>query len=816
MSNISRRNFLAASAVSAGLLGLAGCDNAATGGGSDPLAAPAADSYPIDPDGDDVEAKWTSEETRDGWTRVTQEGGAELGVADTARIIQVGGYAFRDMDGDGKLSLFEDWRQSADDRAADLASKLTAEECIQLMWHGGAADSSEGAEDPDYGLLDQGSCAGVSRLSANEENYPSAISWINEVQTKCESRPYGIPYINSTDPYSTLGIPSTVGLAPAMDKDLWRKAGMWISRAWRATGARLELGPQIDLYTQPTVARLSGAETEDPALGRDFTRAFGGGMQSTWGDDEATDDQGWGNESVAIMLKHFVGAGAIETGCDDHNDQGKYDVFPGDNYNAHLIPFLDGGMKLDSTTGQMSAVMPNYGIPYSEDEEYGELVGGGFNKAQISILRNAGWDGMITTDWGIITSGRGVEDLTEGERYKKMLDATVDQYGGGFEPTTAGAEALAALQEELGEDGALERVRESARRIFKVMVNVDLFDQPFSDRTVASEVFSSEAAASFAQEANDKCIIMLKNSGNVISESGIGDKPKVYIPQKFTAASSGWFNTTPASIDSCFDADVAAEYFDVVTDAVGDPTGEPDEEGNAQYQESDITRLSAEELADVQYAIIEVQNPQDAFGGSSGGASMFGGDSGEPLEWHPVSLQYRPYTADSDAVKQVSIAGDTLEDGTKENRGHYGKSTYATNESELDLVLETKEKLPEGAKLILVVNANKPMVFSEIEPSADVILMGWDGIADSSFARIITGQVEPYGLLNYQMPASMETVESQLEDVPRDMECYTDADGNTYDFAYGLNWGGVIDDERTQTYKANALTDPETEVTRTA
>ncbi len=290
MSNISRRNFLAASAVSAGLLGLAGCDNAATGGGSDPLAAPAADSYPIDPDGDDVEAKWTSEETRDGWTRVTQEGGAELGVADTARIIQVGGYAFRDMDGDGKLSLFEDWRQSADDRAADLASKLTAEECIQLMWHGGAADSSEGAEDPDYGLLDQGSCAGVSRLSANEENYPSAISWINEVQTKCESRPYGIPYINSTDPYSTLGIPSTVGLAPAMDKDLWRKAGMWISRAWRATGARLELGPQIDLYTQPTVARLSGAETEDPALGRDFTRAFGGGMQSTWGDDEATDD----------------------------------------------------------------------------------------------------------------------------------------------------------------------------------------------------------------------------------------------------------------------------------------------------------------------------------------------------------------------------------------------------------------------------------------------------------------------------------------------------------------------------------------------
>ena len=815
MSSMTRRNFLAASAVSAGLLGLAGCDNGTqtpAAPADDGLTAPAADAYPIDPDGEDVEAKWTSEETRDGWTKVTQEGGETLGVMDTARIIQVNGYAFRDMDGDGKLSLFEDWRQTADDRAADLASKLTAEECIQLMWHGGVTDNSEGAEDPDFGLIAKGSCAGVSRLSANEENYAAAVSWINEVQSKCEARPYGIPYINSTDPYSTLGIPSTIGLGAAMDKDLWRKAGMWISRAWRATGARVELGPQIDLYTQPTVARLDGAETEDPALVRDFTRAFGGGMQSTWGDDEATDDQGWGDQSVGIMLKHFVGAGAIETGCDDHNDQGKYDVFPGDNYNAHLIGFLDGGMHLDSVTEQMSAVMPNYGIPYSEDKEYGELVGGGFNKAQISILRNAGWDGMITTDWGIITSGRGVEDLTEGERYKMMLDATVDQYGGGFEPDTAGAEALAALQEELGEDGALERVRDSARRIFKVMVNVDLFDQPYSDRSVAKEVFESEAAAAFSQECNDKCVIMLKNDGT-ISEAGIGDKPKVYIPQKFTPSSSGFRGVTPSSIESCFDADVAAKYFDVVTDTVGEPTGEPDEDGNPMYQESDITRLT--DLSGVQYAIIQVQNPQDAFGGSSGGSSMFGGDSGEPLEWHPVSLQYRPYTADSDAVKQVSIAGDTLEDGSKENRSHYGKSTYATNESELDLVLSVKEALPEGAKLILIVNADHPMVFSEIEPSADVILMGWGGIADSSFARVITGQVEPSGLLQFQMPKDMDTVESQQEDVPRDMECYTDAAGNTYDFCFGLNWSGVIDDERTQTYKANPLTEPETEVNRT-
>ena len=157
-----------------------------------------------------------------------------------------------------------------------------------------------------------------------------------------------------------------------------------------------------------------------------------------------------------------------------------------------------------------------------------------------------------------------------------------------------------------------------------------------------------------------------------------------------------------------------------------------------------------------------------------------------------------------------------------ENRSYYGKSTHATNESSLDLVIDAKSKLPADAKLILIIDADHPMIFSEIEPYADVILMSWAGdagpsgagfeIASDSLARVITGATEPSGLLQFQMPKDMDTVEAQLEDVPRDMDCYTDADGNTYDFCFGLNWSGVIDDERTKTYKAAPLTKPEAEV----
>jgi beta-glucosidase len=92
------------------------------------------------------------------------------------------------------------------------------------------------------------------------------------------------------------------------------------------------------------------------------------------------------------------------------------------------------------------------------------------------------------------------------------------------------------------------------------------------------------------------------------------------------------------------------------------------------------------------------------------------------------------------------------------------------------------------------------MILSEIEPLANAILIHM-GVQDQALMELLTGSAEPSGLLPFQMPASMETVEAQFEDVARDMTCYTDADGNVYDFAFGLNWAGVISDERVTTYR---------------
>ena len=86
-----------------------------------------------------------------------------------------------------------------------------------------------------------------------------------------------------------------------------------------------------------------------------------------------------------------------------------------------------------------------------------------------------------------------------------------------------------------------------------------------------------------------------------------------------------------------------------------------------------------------------------------------------------------------------------------------------------------------------------------LEASADAILLSF-GVQYQALLDIISGKAEPSALLPYQLPTDMKTVETQQEDVPHDMRCYLDADGNTYDFAFGLNWNGVILDERVRRY----------------
>ncbi|MGN1173105.1 MAG: glycoside hydrolase family 3 C-terminal domain-containing protein, partial [Muribaculaceae bacterium] len=160
----------------------------------------------------------------------------------------------------------------------------------------------------------------------------------------------------------------------------------------------------------------------------------------------------------------------------------------------------------------------------------------------------------------------------------------------------------------------------------------------------------------------------------------------------------------------------------------------------------------------------------------------------------PIPLQYRPYTAKE--AREKSIATDPNEPIA--DRNYRGKRAYAQNECDLDMLIEVHEKMC-GKPVIVVIAMSNPTVLSEVEPLADAILIGFS-VQTQAFLDLIFGKQEPSGLLPFELPASMSAVERHCEDKPHDIEPYCDADGNVYGFAYGLNFNGVITDERTRKY----------------
>ncbi|MCI8839070.1 MAG: hypothetical protein K2P49_01620 [Oscillospiraceae bacterium] len=770
---------------------------------------------PISPDAADVAAKWTEEKTADGWYKVTNEGGATLGYSKDSgvSIIQVDGYAFKDLDRDGVLDGYEDWRNSDEDRARDLANQMGVDEMTPLFTHGGWRSFGSTIEGDDLTYVQEGGRGGVTRSAINEGNTTMAVDWTNALQALCEATgSWGIPATISVDPSHISNTIDQNSLAATMSTDEAFALGVEHGKQYRATGVTMLLGPQIGIGTQPTMTRATGTFSEDPALCRDLADAYISGLQSTF--DENGNDLGWGDDSVYAIAKHYVGDGAPEGGRNDHSDTGKFDVFPGNNFEAHLIPFHDGAFNLTMSSTKECGVMPNYAISYSRDGSLGELVGGGYSTYKMGFLYDNDYQGFILTDWQITNDGQqcfGVEDLTMVERFAALYKSGMHQIGGTAD-NAAAAEGYELVVDELGEEEALKLLRNAVYHFVLSQFQCGLYENAYISLDNAIDTVWNNNTDAASKEQQLKSVIMLKNSGNVIAQ-GSGEGKTVYVPYQFTPASTGSnasSGSTAASWKPVLDLDAVGKYFTVVTDTLKDPSGEPDEDGNPTYTENDIVRASAAEISACDLILMHMDAPNQ--------------DSAQDEEgnWLPASLQYGEYTATN--ARRESLAGtvttETINDGyygnksqdVKENRSYAGNTVgQDKNYSQLEL-LQYLNGIKGNAKIVVLMSkASGPsvMVWSEVEPLADAILFYYGSTSwffAESLLDIISGTVEPSGLLPFQMPASMDAVEAQDEDVPRDLECYVDADGNTYDFTFGLNWSGKINDERVQKYSAEALT----------
>lgn len=89
--------------------------------------------------------KWQEIE-KDGFNLIINEGGQNIGYSPDSKIniIEEDGFAFKNLSKSGKLEKYEDWRLPAEERAKDLASKMTVEQIAGLMLYSGHQSISTG------------------------------------------------------------------------------------------------------------------------------------------------------------------------------------------------------------------------------------------------------------------------------------------------------------------------------------------------------------------------------------------------------------------------------------------------------------------------------------------------------------------------------------------------------------------------------------------------------------------------------------------------------------------------------------------------
>lgn len=456
-----------------------------------------------------------------------------------APLLMQDGLSFRDLNKNGRLDPYEDFRLPTEERVEDLLGQMTLEEKAGLMFQTMISINKDGTLADKKSLMNPvPTTEMVVNRKMNHFNVLQLppirrmVDWVNRIQKMAERTRLGIPISIASDPRHAFTTnpgasmfagefslwPEQPGFAAIGDPEVVREFGDIARQEYLAAGIRVALHPMADLATEPRWARANGTFGEDADLSAKLTRMYILGFQG----DKV------GYESVACMTKHFPGGGPQEDGEDAHFDYGKNQVYPGDNFDYHLIPFK---AAFDAGTSQ---IMPYYGRPVGTEHEE---VGFGYNKDVITgLLREKyGFDGVVCTDWMLLTGMKlfgktiigakdwGVEELSIPKKALKVIEAGVDQFGG---------EACPEVILELVESGKLstERVDQSVRRLLREKFRLGLFDNPYLDPDQSAIVVGKTEFKEAGKLAQKKSIVLLKNTDKdgtpVLPLSG---KSKIYI-----------------------------------------------------------------------------------------------------------------------------------------------------------------------------------------------------------------------------------------------------------------------------------------------
>ena len=718
----------------------------------------------------------------------------------TKSVLSVGGYQFRDANGNGQLDAYKDWRLPAETRADDLIARMTLDDKVGMMlidtlnpdFGGTVADPAA-----DY-IFDQRMrhfifrsevTGGPVRSSSPGMNGQpvtplEAATWMNAVQALAESSSLGIPVLfksnarNHYDRAARFGVntsagsfsawPKEPGLAATRDLDLIKDFAQTMGAEWAAIGLRGMYGYMADTATEPRWFRVNETFSEDFHLNADIVRTLVLTLQGGPVNPKTP---------VALTMKHFPGGGPQEMGLDPHYSFGKTQVYPGGHFGDHMKPFkaaIDAGV---------SSIMPYYGVPVNvtyEGVTY-EQTGFAFSKQIVDdLLRGSlGFKGYVNTDTGIVTDRAwGLEGKTVAERVATAINNGNDILSG-FHSRQAITDLVTA--------GLLSEVRidEAVRRLLVELFNLGLFENPYVDAAKATAIVGNAQALAKALDAQRKSIVLLQNLPRASAKMLPLPTPTTAAPIKlytmgmnaavtgssdyggYTVMVGDYGRGTPnATRPSAAGADYAAirvevsnPYAPVTAGPFATPTGlyrskDPLWGANPAHLDPRTgSTWGAQDPCVLQPAI----NPvcvDDAIGLIGPGVPaglIFGG----ALPWEVGNISFTTMAAS--ASWQISPSLSDIQ--------------AVMNEIGAD-------------RVVLNIYFRQPYVIDEASglKDAGAILAGF-GVSDSALMDVITGKFAPKGKLPFALANNLQAVIDKQSDAPG----YR-ADDTLYPFGFGLTY----------------------------
>ena len=496
------------------------------------------------------------------------ENGPTIGVTTCGVIVQDGLF-FKDMDNDGVLSPYEDWRNSHEVRAADMVKHLPLHQqaglVLNTLWNTPLSMTREGAKDEngnivpskifkkydpnepipkgilpgldnrvdDAQVIDMKLTAGVYRGEMRAEAGVAALYHnlgTQYVEHEATQGGVAIPYSLHTNPIN-IGYPDFLGFGAAVmgDGNFYIVADMANTdrKMMAACGLNIMYGPQIDVSTDPRWPRNSGTYGERPEITAGITRELVRGYHDG--------EEGLKKGSIALTVKHFPGDGPAENGFEPHLPIGQWRLYPteGSMEKYHLPPFQAAfDMKA-------SAIMPDYSricndgrsVPqyYKGKLTSSEAVPSAYSKELLQDLARdtMGFTGYVNSDSGITTTQiYGVEHLSMPQRYAKAISAGTDVIGGNYDVENI----IKAVEEGYLPKADLDRA--NYRRLLSLFQQ-ERVDNPYLNPDEADRVRAEnfEGAKKAAYAACQKEVVLAKNSGNVL--------PMVKGKKVYVAAFSG-------------------------------------------------------------------------------------------------------------------------------------------------------------------------------------------------------------------------------------------------------------------------------------